>query len=436
MVGINYTYWKQNPSLRENRIPIESYNFDPKGKPEPQMWLTVTSFGYGWFLAPYSFFTFFNLEANEITIRIFSLLWLAFTLLPIYLISKNLTKNLPGNSSVVYLTLIFYLFNSSVLWYHVQGYVHETAVLPFYFLNWFFFLRFIQTSHFKWLLALGICSFVSVQFDWLPCFQAAIMSTYMLMKRKSIRNNLAFVIPSLGILLGIAWIVYTYSTWATLPVYMEFLKDKFLSRTIGSGGLQIIPRLNYNFNIILFYLTGYGLLCVLFVWGLLKKKTPQVVWLIIFSAIAHHVVFWGFSTEHDHAVLKMAFPIAFISASVVSGFTGIKRITFAGLLVLVNIFIYFYLHNLYTRKGMYTNPNFCYEAGKYISENIKEKDKVVFINTQGKYLLQIEFYAGRPYTTASSLEEARQILHEKYPDKEGYFIDGEKEGIGKVIKFK
>ena len=40
---------------------------------------------------------------------------------------------------VLPIVLILYLFTPAILWYNVQGYVHEIAVLPFYFLAWTFF---------------------------------------------------------------------------------------------------------------------------------------------------------------------------------------------------------------------------------------------------------------------------------------------------------
>jgi len=42
------------------------------------------------------------------------------------------------------------------LWYNVQGYVHEVAVLPFYFLAWYCLVQYIQQQKVKWLYALLI----------------------------------------------------------------------------------------------------------------------------------------------------------------------------------------------------------------------------------------------------------------------------------------
>ena len=133
MVCINIQQWQKFPAMKQRGIPMTSFAFDTAAAPSAQLYNTVLSFGNGWFLLPYYFLSWFALPADEINIRIFSLFWFIVTLISVYALVKELVKDFQRRSVIIYLSLVFYVFNAAVLWYHVQGYVHETAVLPFYF---------------------------------------------------------------------------------------------------------------------------------------------------------------------------------------------------------------------------------------------------------------------------------------------------------------
>jgi hypothetical protein len=444
MVCINAKMWQQYPELKRKNIPIQSYAYDPQADPATQLQSSVPSFGDGWFVLPYYYFTIFSIPISEVSIRIFSLLWLAITLLTLYMLSRQLTSEasrwpgrVAGETSIIFPALLFYVFNAAVLWYNVNGYVHEIAVLPFYFLSWWLLGRYLLTPSNPILIALFITLFIGVQFDWLPFFQAACMSVYLFMERKKTRQRAAFIIPLLAVILGAAYVFYSYIQWVGLPVYADHLKEKFMSRTVGGGGLEILPWLNFNFNILLFYIISYGLLFGLFLYGLFKRtvKNP-LIWLMIITAIAHHLVFWGFTTEHDYGVIKMAFPVSFIAAGVLSTISATRR-TIVNIAVLsTNIFIYFFLHNLHKRGGMYSDPEFCFKTGTFIHTNLPSKKDHVFLDTEGKYLLPIEYYAQKPYVEAESLEEAQELFHEEDPGENGYFLAIKNGEIVKVTKLK
>ncbi len=186
-------------------IPVGSYAFNISDEPANQLYNAVLSFGFGWFAAPFYFFKIFQLHSGEIPIRIFSLVWLSFTLLSIYLLTIPITKQFVTKKNILYFTILFYLFNAVALWYHVQCYVHETAVLPFYFLAWYFFAKYIlEGNKLKHLLITAALIFTGIQFDWLPFFQAGIMSIYLLFNYKKLHHRAAFIAPALGAFAGIA----------------------------------------------------------------------------------------------------------------------------------------------------------------------------------------------------------------------------------------
>ena len=422
MVCINAVMWGNNPMLEKQHVPISSYSFDAAAQPSTQLYNTIVSFGTGWFILPYYFFKIFSLSPNEQSIRIFSLIWLVVTLSTAYLLVRQIVNAEVNKSRIVYFTVVFYVFNAASLWYHVQGYLHEIAVLPFYFAGWWLFAKYLKIPSPKILVAIGLTLFAGIQFDWLPFFQAIVMSAYLLFSKDK-PNRWAFLLPGIAVAAGMVYIFYHYVQWAGLPAYMNHLQEKLLKRTIGGGKLQLIHGLNYNFNIGIFYVTGYGLLTVTFLICIYKKliKYP-IVWMMIATTMLHHIVFWGFSTEHDHGVIKMAFPLAFAGACFIEKLLSAQRILVASLIVVSNIGLYFFLHNFYTRPGMYANPDFCYNVGTYIHHKIPSPKEIVFINTEGKYYQQIEFYAQKPYILANSVTEAAQILHTDYPDATGYYL--------------
>ena len=71
---------------------------------------------------------------------------------------------------------------------------------------------------------------------------------------------------------------------------------------------------------------------------------------------------------------------------------------------------------------MYADPDFCYNVGTYVHNQLPSGKEIIFINTEGKYYRQIEFYARKPYILAGSAAEAEQILHKDYPNAPGCYI--------------
>lgn len=405
-------------------------------KSADQLYNTTTTFGSAWFWTPNLFFQILHLEPNPVNIRLFSLLWLLFTIITIILLTKTLIKHYNLNKNIIPIVIVLYLFAPATMWYHIQGYVHEIAVLPFYFLGWYSLIQYINSKDFKWLLLLGICIGVGVQFDWLPCIQAGVITLYLFFNRNKLNSTLGFVVPAISILIGITYIIYHYSNWIGLQSYLSFMHSKFTARTIGAGGLKLISFLNHNFNIIIFYGMGMGAILLTSLISLIKKKKPNTfVLLIAATGILHHVVFWGFSTEHDHAAVKMLFPVIFISATFIADLDLKKMITVLSVLVLINIVQYFLLHNYPLRKGIYANENYCYEVGNIIKQVSNDKDEIVFLNTNNKYYSQIEFHAEKFYIHVNNLEAAKARLKQIKLGNKGCFIELEGTKIVNVFRF-
>jgi hypothetical protein len=371
-------------------------------------------------------------------IRIFSLGWLCLSLLAVYLLARKLVGIYQLHRKTLPLTIWLYLLSSVVLWYHVQGYVHEVAVIPFYLLAWYFFVAYLhQGNQLRHLLLTGLFILVGVQFDWLPCMQAFTMFVYLLMHARKLQQRCAFAVPALCILAGIAFIAFTYMQWAGTDVFIAHMKSKFLGRTVsGSTNLRIVPHVPHQFNIIIFYGASFGIAACFFAWQICRHGANAIIWMMVWTAMLHHLVFWGFSSEHDHAALKMAFPLAFAVATYLA---MLKRRQFAILtsIVLVNLSIFFLLHNYNFRAGMYRNPNYCYELGNIIKRISTDPSALVLLNTEGKYFPQVEWYAGRAYTMANSIDEAKTIMAMDKSHRQGLYIERREDGsfhITRLIK--
>jgi hypothetical protein len=425
LVAINASYWKNNPDVTKKYIPVCSYAFNKELPPSTQFDNTITTFGFAWFAVPYYFLQLTNIPAGPVGLRIFSLFWLALTVFAIYKLASQLNYQLPNKKTITFITIALYLISPVVLWYQVNGYVHETAVLPCYYLAWYFFLRLLQDKQTKWLWLTAIFLFTGIQFDWLPFFQGIVMSAYLLFSRKEKLPKWMFLVPGLAIISGILVIVYTYSSWSSMDDYAKFMKWKFLSRTVGEEGHSFLSFWPAKLNIFLFYIISYGILLIWLVIGLIKKNFHPFLLLMLITAVLHHIVFFGFSSEHDYATLKMAFPIIFIAAMAISQMK--KRNAMISLISVFSFAIiqYFLLHNYSFRKGMYADEHFFKKTGVVIKK--LPADAVIFVDTDNKYFPQLEFYAGKAYKMASSVEDAKQQLHKNDTIQKAIFLDVEKQ---------
>ncbi len=420
LVAITASYWNKNPDIRKQHIPLYSYSFQKDQPPSTQFDNTITTFGYAWFAVPYYFLKLTYNEPGPIGLRIFSLCWLLFTAIAIYKLVSLLGLGKSNSRFINFLTIAFYLLSPVVMWYQVNGYVHETAVLPLYYLSWYFFLRFIKEEKTKWLWWTAFFILLGIQFDWLPFFQGVVMSIYLLFNKKRSFSKWVFLLPGTAVLLGVAYIFYHYTSWSSVTDYVQFMKWKFGSRTVGEQGPSYISFLPPSFNIAFFYVLSYGVLLIFSMIALFRKKLPTIVWLMIITAILHHIVFWGFSSEHDYAALKMSFPLAFAASLLISDLKK-RYYSFATIAIIVfAIGQYYLLHNVSYRKGMHADDDFLYKAGTAVKHYAA--DELIYVETNGIHFPQVEFYAGRPYIAVESFEEAKEKFRNLHANRSARFI--------------
>ncbi len=436
LVCINAEIWNQNATIKNEGIPVNSYYFNAYQNTHDQLYNTTITFGNAWIALPYYFFKIFHLTPSAISIRLFSIFWLLFTLYSIFLLTNVLAKQYQLPAAIIPLLIILYLFTPATLWYNIQGYVHEVAVLPFYFLNFFFFIQYSKTLHLKWLWLLCVGLIVAIQFDWLPCLQAAVFCVYLFVERRKIKYGWSFFVPIISVVVGVGYIFYHYGSWAGFEEYFTYMKSKFAGRAVGAKGLQLSSYINHNLNIFVFYILSLGIIIAIAVWSLIRRtKQPIFIMLMLLTALLHHAIFWGFTNEHDHAAIKSIFPILFIGATVLSKFERKRMMITVSVVILLNIAQYFLLHNYPIRKGIYSNPNYCFKVGTTIQQITTVTDDVVFVNTANKHYLQIEFYAKRFYVQANDLKEAQQKFADMKIGKQACFLQFEEDKFVSVHRF-
>lgn len=436
LVCINAEIWNKNEQLKNAGIPINSYFFTSFNDTNDQLYTSTITFGNAWIALPYYFFNIFNLTPNEISIRIFSLVWLIFTLSTIVLLLKKLVEHYKLNQVITPIVLTVYLFAPATIWYNIQGYVHEVAVLPFYFLSWLFLLQYKRTQQIKWLGALMLSLIIAIQFDWLPCIQAAVMGLYFLVHYKKLQHKWAFIVPAIAVVIAVSIIIYIYGSWAGFDNYFDYMKSKFLGRAVGAKGLQLSSYINHNFNFVIFYCMSMGALVLIATWALIKQiKINSIIALMLCTSFLHHLIFWGFTNEHDHAAIKSIFPFTFIAISYLVTQKKNKLIVTVNIILLLNVVQYFILHNYPIRKGIYANPNYCKQIGENIKKFTNSTDDVVFVNTSDKHYLQIEFYAKRFYVNATDLITAKQKFSEMHIGKKACFLYFNEDKILQITRF-
>ena len=427
LVAINASYWKENPDVAKKNIPVCSYAFDKNLPPSTQFDNTITTFGFAWFAVPYYFLQATHIPIGAIGLRIFSLLWLLFTVFAVHKLASQFTSQLSNSKSIVFTTIVLYVISPVVLWYQVNGYVHETAVLPLYYLAWYFFLKLLQQKKAQWLWLTTLFLFLGIQFDWLPFFQGVVMSAYLLFNKREKLARWMFLVPGFAILIGVLFIVYIYTSWSSVNDYANFMEWKFLSRTVGEEAHSFLSFWPGKLNILLFYIISYGILLIWTLVALTKRKRHPFLLLMILTALLHHIVFFGFSSEHDYASLKMAFPICFVAAIFVNGMKKKYAIMSLAAILSFAIIQYFMLHNYLYRKGMYADEYFFERTGAIIKK--LPADALIFVDTDNKYFPQLEFYSGRAYKMASSVEDAKIQMKENSSLDKGYFVDAEKQKV-------
>ncbi len=398
--------------------------------------LYYASLGPLQFLLPYYFCTLLHLPYTPINVQVFSILMEFITIIILFQLLLNLFYK---NVKQIYLSLmgtLLFLFLPNILWFFSNGYVHETVVLPFYFLvvN-FFILQFVKQKILTnaQFFALLVCIFFGIQADWFMAILASFYCLYFIficLKNKSWNKITSIGLIVISIIFSIFSIYYFYSKQLGHTHFINLFVQKFQSRTISnasdknSNTTLLISILK---NIISSYLPLLIALVVLIIINLKKLYWKTIFFIILLPPIFYNVLLLEFSAENDYAFLKFSlfFIIAFLFY-----FQKVKKNPYAKL-TLALLFItcsctYYYINKpgIKSRNGDLYNE--FKNIGTFIKQNVKSKE-VIFTNLAENNLQAVMYYAKRNIRNFTSFDELKNHIF-MHKIKNAIYITNDKFG--------
>jgi len=367
------------------------------------------SFGNLWYLAPYYFHQLFHLKPTAASLQIYNLLLLFISLLLVNRISQVISTATKQPSLQLLIPFI-YATTPVVAWFCTNGYVHEVAVLPFYFSALLLLHNiFCKPSlSIKKLIVLSILVFLGTLNDWLfapLCAVVSLYAIYLSIKTKKANWLLIILACSVGFLAAIATILYCYSLqmgWQQLVnVSVNRWQERGLTTSISA--LEIVKLLGRN------YLMNYaGLLLVLI--GICSKKIRQSVtqslqnkslsFFLIVSCcvgILHQLIFLQFSYIHDYSVLKLALPLSIFTSLIIVQFKQKIRFVIVSCVLISSIATHYYIN----RPGQFAQNGDKYSYLQTLSIDIRKvvaNDEILVIKDL-VMMPQIMYYTKRNYLT-------------------------------------
>jgi hypothetical protein len=367
--------------------------------------LYYASLGSLQFLLPYYFCKIFPWGFTPLLVQIFSLLVQLFSIILLFHVFIKLLKSFPNHYYLATIGCILYLFLPNVLWFFSNGYVHETLVLPFYWVVLYFLhqskditIKLVPMSVFF----LGLAIFLGIWADWFMVIVTFTYSGYYLLraiqtkKRIFLWRVLLLVIPTL---LAIASIFYCYTKQLGSNDFFSMFINKFQARS--ASGVSATMSYSKIFmgigkNIMASYLP---LLIVLVALGILNWKKIDILkqrtlWLLCLPPILYNLIFLEFSAEHDYAFLKFSLVLVYVFCILSSFLPSIYRKVIVSLVIASSIGFYFYIN----RVGGTAQNGDSYATNKEIGVFIKDNtiaNETIFTNLGNDNFQAVMYYAKR-----------------------------------------
>jgi hypothetical protein len=263
------------------------------------------------------------------------------------------------------------------------------------------------------------------------CFVAAAMfiSTLVEIGKKKKWDFILLAAIALGVIGGILFTVWQFSSFMGFQNYLNGLLSRFLLR--GVSGTAKGGGLSEGTGIASFYVSGYGLflLLIFFAFFFLKQRSQHIrensrlknfLLVAVSVCLLHHVIFWGFTNIHDYSVIKSGLIISLIST--VAFFSikqKAKRIIVFAVIIIGNTGIYYFINP----PGKYAANGQEYSYFKDLGEQIKTiatPDDYIFIDTPEMSLL-LTYYSKRYYRNVRGATEAEKLFN-TLPGNNALFI--------------
>ncbi|MDI9365696.1 MAG: hypothetical protein QM541_12145 [Flavobacterium sp.] len=365
------------------------------------------SFGNLWYLAPYYFHQLLHLQPTAASLQVYNLLLLLISLLLVNKISEAI-GNATQQSALQLLIPLIYATSPVVAWFCTNGYVHEVAVLPFYFcalllLHNIFLNPSISVTK---LLALSTLVFLGTLNDWLfapLCAVASLYAIYYFINTKKAAWLAVVLACVIGFVAAIATILYGYSLQMGWQKLVNLSINRWQERglTTSVSAFEIAKLLGRN------YLMNYAGLLLIPI-GICSKKisvpitkllqNKSLLLLLIGSfcvGFIHQLLFLQFSYIHDYSVLKLALPLSIFTSLIIIQFKQTIRLLIVICVLISSIATYYYVN----RPGQIAqngNPySYLQTLGKNISQTVANDEILVIKNLD--LMPQLIYYTKRNY---------------------------------------
>jgi hypothetical protein len=393
-----------------------------------------TSLGAMQYWLPYGFNHVFGLANTNRNLLIFNLLLHFLALFGVFRIADLCFSERPFVA--VFSTLI-YAFAPALLWFHGNVYVHETAFLPFLYLNLYWYLRALRNknSPFSHLIGYFLNSIVLVLMDWQGIFYLFFIGLHALYcgtevaQEKSHKNLFStyFIINASAAICGISLVVFHFSSIVSFDYFIQYIEGRAAERTGSSQTVwQKIGFLkDLCFNYASAYLAILIGLFLIFISNIIQKKSfynikiekndilkPKfaIFTIILATILTHHLILLEYSGIHDFSTVKSGLLLALLSGFIIEKqfFTKKTKFSIIFILIMACLAQYFYINSIgdIDIKGDRYDT---YQAiGSFIQKNATA-DEVIFV-ADDRFDAPIEFYAQRNIYNAKDEIAARQKL--------------------------
>ena len=404
------------------------------------------------YIFPYLIFEGLHIQPAAFPIQVFNILLHLFSCILIYLIVIILTRehykdrmNIPA---IVGFTV--YALSPEVMWFQSNVYMADMMVQALFIGAIYLLMRILtSTKPTVWLfLIFGVLNFFMVYTEWLGVFFDATVVLYVLFKK---RDKIGLALVIITIVSMVAPILLTIWQYAQ-AVGLANLIDTTVKKYIGRSGLQA----NYDGNnhllnphswrtIFNYYWKGYFVFFFA-IPGLmyyLKKKLKTRYasgqqWLALYlcgaPVIAHHLVLFNFTAQHNFSVLKTGVFIAVLLACLYDQLVqrlATKPLAKVNLILIAMIVISMFRYVAFVANSESTEYR---DIGLRIQQTAKD-DEVVFIEKPGTVydvLPQVIVYAHRNVSAWYGEQQAKQLIRQNGVSKGIVYVLNDKNQIANV----
>jgi hypothetical protein len=311
------------------------------------------SFGPGQFLLPYAAGQLLNQPYTPLLLQILAILLHIISTLFLWRIVPLVSPQYPQKEKAALLTALLFLFTPITLWFFGNGYVHESAVLPFVLAALYCYLKYHQQPKAGWLAGILVAGIAGIFTDWLMVFVMAALTVHGLMhffrQGRKKEQMLLCAITGTTVLAGMSILYWAYSSYFGTQGLADYFRSASAARQMGGGGDHYTAG-NIALRMLQHLGTGYGtLLSVIplyFIWGKRNHHRQftnnSLLPLLFICTLLYFLAFAQFSAEHDYSALKFSYLFAIVAGLVLANIRRHQLVTTA--IIAVNVLLFYFIN--------------------------------------------------------------------------------------------